>query len=165
MVMAYVPKANTYVGSNLGDYAVLKNGVPFDPEPSLKVRNHSPTGFAWGYWGSGPAQLALAILMEECGQEIAERYYQVFKEKVVGALPNGEGATWRLTSADVYAWMSEHLAGRVDYYKQQMEGHQDGSSEWRDSQHGYQEALADVTKILGTRFARLSETSPYLQVR
>ena len=28
---------------------------------SLAVRNHSPTGPAWGYDGSGPAQLALAI--------------------------------------------------------------------------------------------------------
>ena len=26
----------------------------------LEVRDHSPTGFAWGYDGSGPAQLALA---------------------------------------------------------------------------------------------------------
>ena len=25
----------------------------------LNVRSHSPTGFAWGYSGSGPAQLAL----------------------------------------------------------------------------------------------------------
>jgi hypothetical protein len=26
--------------------------------------NHSPTGFSWGYAGSGPAQLALAILAD-----------------------------------------------------------------------------------------------------
>lgn len=30
----------------------------------LGVRNHSPTGFSWGYNGSGPAQLALAILCD-----------------------------------------------------------------------------------------------------
>ena len=27
----------------------------------LDMRNHSPTGFEWGYGGSGPAQLALAL--------------------------------------------------------------------------------------------------------
>src|SRR5467141_965015 len=41
------------------------------PKPShyplplhLEARNHSPTGFAWGYGGSGPAQLALALLID-----------------------------------------------------------------------------------------------------
>lgn len=32
-------------------------------EPSLAIRKKSPTGFEWGYAGSGPAQSALAILM------------------------------------------------------------------------------------------------------
>ena len=30
---------------------------------SLAVARHSPNGFGWGYGGSGPAQLALAILL------------------------------------------------------------------------------------------------------
>src|SRR5262245_22144387 len=30
----------------------------------LELRNHSPTGFEWGYGGSGPAQLALALLVD-----------------------------------------------------------------------------------------------------
>jgi hypothetical protein len=38
--------------------------------PSLRHRNHSPDGFEWGYHGSGPAQLALAILLHA-----AENYY------------------------------------------------------------------------------------------
>jgi hypothetical protein len=42
---------------------VLVDGVKLDPKPSQKLRNHSPDGFAWGYPGSGPAQLALAILL------------------------------------------------------------------------------------------------------
>ena len=29
--------------------------------PSLALRNHSPTGFAWGHGGSDPAQLALTL--------------------------------------------------------------------------------------------------------
>ena len=46
---------------------------------SLKYRNHSPTGFAWGYGGSGPSQLALAILIEKLDIDEALKYYQQFK--------------------------------------------------------------------------------------
>lgn len=42
---------------------VRVDGKPLDPGTSQKVMNHSPDGFAWGYAGSGPAQLALAVLL------------------------------------------------------------------------------------------------------
>src|SRR5262245_4369364 len=32
--------------------------------PRLELANHSPTGFEWGYGGSGPAQLALAMVAD-----------------------------------------------------------------------------------------------------
>ena len=38
--------------------------TPLSLEKSLKVVDHSPDGFQWGYLGSGPAQLAAAILNE-----------------------------------------------------------------------------------------------------
>ncbi|GAI22752.1 unnamed protein product, partial [marine sediment metagenome] len=34
------------------------------PDASQKICDHSPDGFNWGYAGSGPAQLALAILLD-----------------------------------------------------------------------------------------------------
>lgn len=34
------------------------------------IRNHSPTGFNWGYQGSGAAQLALAILADHFGPDL-----------------------------------------------------------------------------------------------
>lgn len=50
----------------------------------LDLRNHSPTGYAWGYGGSGPAQLALAILCDALGDDQrAERVYQPFKDATV----------------------------------------------------------------------------------
>lgn len=53
-------------------------------DPRLDLRNHSPHGFDWGYRGSGPAQLALAILADYLGDdERALRLYQVFKESVL----------------------------------------------------------------------------------
>jgi hypothetical protein len=46
---------------------------------SLQIRNHSPTGFEWGYGGSGPHQLALALLMDATGDtDLAERLYSSF---------------------------------------------------------------------------------------
>ena len=42
----------------------------------LEIRNHSPTGFEWGD-GSGPAQLALALLVDALsGDHAAEAHYQ-----------------------------------------------------------------------------------------
>jgi hypothetical protein len=53
----------------------------------LELRNHSPTGFAWGYGGSGPAQLALALLVDATqDQTLALRHYQDF---VSGGLKMG----------------------------------------------------------------------------
>jgi hypothetical protein len=89
------------------DYVVLKNGVPLDPARSLAVRNHSPTGFAWSYSGSGPAQLALALLLEETdNQRLAETHYQAFKAEVIARLPRDQ--RWTITSADIRRWIANH---------------------------------------------------------
>ena len=58
------------------------------PVRSQQVVNHSPDGFNWGYSGSGPAQLALAILLEAMPQEAAELYYHHFNAIVIKALPS-----------------------------------------------------------------------------
>ena len=66
-------------------------------KPRFDLRNHSPTGFEWGYPGSGPAQLALAILADHLGNnEQALNFYQRFKWAVVAGWPY---CGWILTSA------------------------------------------------------------------
>jgi uncharacterized protein DUF6166 len=73
--------------------------------PRLDLRNHSPTGFEWGYGGSGPAQLALAILADHLGaDEEATDLYQRFKFRVIAGL---DGATWQLSSADIEAFLDQ----------------------------------------------------------
>ena len=62
-------------------------GKELDPEPSQKIINHSPDGFAWGYGGSGPAQLALAICLEIMGPDKAPEVYQQVKADIVAGLP------------------------------------------------------------------------------
>lgn len=87
-----------YAGRREG-YAVIVTVDGRRLNPRLDLYNHSPTGFEWGYPGSGPAQLALAILANHCGNdEQALEFYQRFKWAVVALLP---GPGWTLTSRDV----------------------------------------------------------------
>jgi hypothetical protein len=81
---------------------VAINGIPLSPERSLKLRNHSPTGFAWGYGGSGPAQLALAVLLEFTTEENALRLYQDFKFEIIAGL---EGS-FELPVERVKTWLA-----------------------------------------------------------
>ncbi len=83
------------------------------PSKSLKVRNHSPSGFEWAYQGSGPAQLALALLLDafpERGAEWAADLHQEFKRKVVSNLPH-DG--WTLTREQIQAAVQQLEAPRA----------------------------------------------------
>lgn len=83
-----------------GDTMVFVNGQQLPLAPSLKVRNHSPTGFNWGYGGSGPAQLSLALLLDYFGDTgTAQRLYQDFKFRVVASWPQDGG--WKITGAEI----------------------------------------------------------------
>lgn len=68
----------------------------------LDLFNHSPDGFEWGYGGSGPAQLALAILADLLeDDERAVRLHQDFKWAVITPLP--QHSDWTLSAAQVLA--------------------------------------------------------------
>ena len=76
------------------------------PSESQKIRNHSPDGFSWGYGGSGPAQLALAILLAfNLSKQTAQTLYQSFKWDVIAKLPQGD---FELEDKKVRDWISEH---------------------------------------------------------
>lgn len=74
-------KKKTYVGRRLPIghcqvTVVVKDGKNY---PLRHVVRHSPTGFQWGYGGSGPADLALSILTNCLGPKKADKLYQEFK--------------------------------------------------------------------------------------
>lgn len=63
---------------------VWLDGELLTPYESQKIRNHSPDGFNWGYGGSGPAQLALAVVLKLTGKPDG---YQDFKWNHIAKLP------------------------------------------------------------------------------
>lgn len=76
---------------------VTVNGMPLNPR--LDLRNHSPAGFEWNYGGSGPTQLALAILADYLGDDQeALNLYQRFKWRVIAELP---WKCWTLTAHEI----------------------------------------------------------------
>jgi len=80
---------------------VNKNGHPLDPR--FDLRRHSPDGFNWGYCGSGPAQLALALVADVLGDDAAaQAIYQKFKSQVVAGW---ERDTWQITSDEILQWV------------------------------------------------------------
>lgn len=83
-------------------------GYPLNPR--LDLRNHSPSGYDWGYAGSGPAQLSLALLADALGDdERAQDAYQDFKFKVVGRLPPDR---WELSQEDIRQAVAQQEARR-----------------------------------------------------
>jgi len=102
-----------YVGRRVNDVAVV---VIEDPDyrglgkplnPRLDLMSHSPTGFEWGYAGSGPAQLALAILADAFsrvpnGDAVAVKLHQQFKSDFIVGI---DGDTWEITTKQIREWL------------------------------------------------------------
>ena len=71
--------------------------------PRLDAANHGPMGFAWGYNGSGPSQLALALLCDAADVDRARQHYAGFQHYVIDRLTRNEG--WTIEREDVLAWL------------------------------------------------------------
>lgn len=92
---------------------IPQDGAPVYALPDrCDLFNHSPNGFAWGYSGSGPAQLALAILADHLGNDrLAIRLHQKFKFALVSGLKGD--APWCLTPREIDAALQDILAAKV----------------------------------------------------
>lgn len=102
---------------------VLLHGVgntgPVPLDLRLDLRRHSPDGFNWGYSGSGPAQLALALLAAyfrvrvglnnadamQSADMRALRIYQRFKNRAISTLQ--QDSPWELSAAQIDAIVTE----------------------------------------------------------
>ena len=97
------------------------DGERLDPARCLRLRNHSPTGFMWGYSGSGPAQLALGLLLEtSLSEDEAVGLYQRFKSDVIAKLRGDDGhpaGMWHLDGARIYDWI-EWIEGAAAAFRE-----------------------------------------------
>lgn len=96
---------NKYTGiySPKDGWLVFKNENRLTADKSLKFIQHSPTGFAWGYYGSGPAQLAFALLLEESDEETAKLFYQKFKTEIIANL--AMELPFKMASSEIQGWL------------------------------------------------------------
>jgi len=94
----------TYRGVRAGGGCVVTvDGAPLDPR--LDLRRHSGAGFEWGYDGTGPRQLALAILADCLGDDMrALNGDQRFAATVIARLV---GDQWSLDEGDVRRALDE----------------------------------------------------------
>ena len=95
-----------YDASGGGPGLVTIDGAPLGL-PALRPdeRRHSPDGFQWGYAGSGPAELARAILLAlypEAEDVREPACYQRFKADVIQWLPQ---TGFTLSETRVVAWL------------------------------------------------------------
>jgi hypothetical protein len=115
-----------YWGTRISCSANDARGEPFvavedslgSPQELTHIPFHSPDGFEWGYAGSGPADLALAILADHFGERPefvlaalrslwaprsrAAALHQDFKCEFIARL---NGDDWRLDSNAIEAWL------------------------------------------------------------
>lgn len=102
-----------------------KIGGCFTNIPHLVVE-HSPSGFEWGYGGSGPADLALnvcQVYLNSIGYQgektqcydgyawsLASVLHQDFKWRFIASAPR-EGIT--IPFAEIKAWFDEHITDEM----------------------------------------------------
>ena len=65
---------------------------------------HSPTGYSWGYEGSGPAELAKDILWDVTGSQPDPAVYQAFKREVIAGFDGS--LSWMLLEQDIRNWLA-----------------------------------------------------------
>ena len=68
-----------------------------------RIVRHSPTGMEFGYYGSGPADTALNVLILVLSEYEANQCYQEFKAAMIATIPQEAGG--ELSLAAVRQWL------------------------------------------------------------
>lgn len=98
-----------YKGKRLGPtISPLGVEVTVNGKPLKHQVYHSPSGFNWGYLGSGPADLARSILWDHLGKEPPRDVYMDFKERFVSGWKN----EWQIDSHRIQDWLKAR-EGRI----------------------------------------------------
>ena len=101
-------------GPEGGAAGVLVDGIPDVLPWRLDLRNRSPTGLEWGYGGSGPHQLAIAILAHVTG----DGAYAVAKHhdyaQIGPCVFDSQG--FRITGTEVLKWVEANPISKEERF-------------------------------------------------
>lgn len=101
-----------YVGKRLPDGVVVTIEGDGHVRPLHHVQRHSPTGFEFGYAGSGPADLAHSILVDVLNvKSVAPGMYQAFKFDVISKL---DSDAFEIGQEFVRQWLSRRWKQATD---------------------------------------------------
>ena len=121
-----VKAGNYYAGHRRAQgtlVTVTRSGRSKPLDTGYDLGNNSSTGFSWGYNGSGPAQLALAILTDYFGAKpggraLAEALYEPFKFTVIAVLPD----CWEMDFEEVGIALCRTLTEEPDRLNRVLSG-------------------------------------------
>jgi len=112
-------KTNNEMGIVRGEYAasterpynhVYVDGEYLDPKESLKLENHSPDGFNWGYEGSGPSQLALALLLHFTkDKRFSVLFHNELKSDIISLI--SQGSDFSINKESIIQWIEKKRNG------------------------------------------------------
>ena len=101
----------TYTGIRVGHVCSVVVCSNDGPKDLPHICRHSPDGFQWGYGGSGPSDLALAIMADYFGRQgvvkplgEATGCYQDFKWDFIAKIRE-DG--WSITEQQIHEWREE----------------------------------------------------------
>jgi len=96
-----------YVGEPGGRVWITSANGTKRPLPERRdLRHHSAAGFSWGYGGSGPAQLAIAILADASGDDTrALAHYHEYRLDVIARLPLNR--PFEISALEARSWLSQ----------------------------------------------------------
>ena len=93
-----------------GECQVSLDGQRLHLEESLRYCSKSPTGFNWGYGGSGPSQLAHEVCRKLYGLKIAGQVFHAFKFRFITTIT---GDSFDMT-LDLAEFNAAHVLPLVD---------------------------------------------------
>lgn len=82
----------------------------FPEELGDKDKRYSPSGYEWGYAGSGPHELARALLAEHMGEVPDRTMYHDFCAEVVNAMGK---PSWSITRGFMRSWVHQYRLGTL----------------------------------------------------
>jgi len=97
--------------SAIHDVVCTRDGDGVHVNVDQVIVDSSPSGFEFGYKGSGPSDLALNILAPAIGEEDARRLHLQFRDDLIATIPR-QGGT--ITAAQIHGWLDK--AQQADGY-------------------------------------------------